>query len=150
MLNRINRRSFIRRGAKVLAFVAGGVALASLLRQFFPRSTGQKRRVNLGRLNDYPVDTFTFVEDQKVYLYRDHEGVRAVSAVCTHLGCILESNDEGFLCPCHGSCYSLTGKVLSGPAPGDLNWFRIGGSPDGRLYIDMNSMVTPDFKFLIT
>merc|ERR1719188_903581 len=43
----------------------------------------------------------------------------ALNAVCTHLGCVVPWNKaEGkFMCPCHGSQYDNTGKVVRGPAP---------------------------------
>jgi ubiquinol-cytochrome c reductase iron-sulfur subunit len=42
-----------------------------------------------------------------------------VSANCTHLGCIpkvVESGAEGWACPCHGSVFDMTGRILRGPA----------------------------------
>ncbi len=42
-----------------------------------------------------------------------------LSAVCTHLGCVVpwNSSEDKFICPCHGSQYDNTGKVVRGPAP---------------------------------
>lgn len=42
-----------------------------------------------------------------------------LNAVCTHLGCVVPWNKAAnkFLCPCHGSQYDETGKVVRGPAP---------------------------------
>ncbi len=46
---------------------------------------------------------------------------------CTHLGCAFryEADKKNFLCPCHVSEFSLDGKVLSGPAPRDLDRYEV-------------------------
>ena len=46
----------------------------------------------------------------------------ALNAVCTHLGCVVPWNvaENKFMCPCHGSQYDNTGKVIRGPAPRSL------------------------------
>lgn len=47
---------------------------------------------------------------------------KVFSAVCTHMGCIVNQIANGRIdCPCHGSEYSITdGAVLAGPAPKPL------------------------------
>ncbi|MGN7661917.1 MAG: ubiquinol-cytochrome c reductase iron-sulfur subunit [Anaplasma sp.] len=43
--------------------------------------------------------------------------------VCTHLGCVpveLKDGGRGWYCPCHGSKYDTSGRVVSGPAPLNL------------------------------
>jgi len=47
---------------------------------------------------------------------------KAFSAVCTHMGCIVNQVSNGTIdCPCHGSQYSIsTGAVVAGPAPSPL------------------------------
>jgi glycine/D-amino acid oxidase-like deaminating enzyme/nitrite reductase/ring-hydroxylating ferredoxin subunit len=60
---------------------------------------------------------------ERVAAYRDEQGsVHAVSAVCTHLRCILGWNptDRTWDCPCHGSRFALDGAVLHGPATARL------------------------------
>jgi glycine/D-amino acid oxidase-like deaminating enzyme/nitrite reductase/ring-hydroxylating ferredoxin subunit len=54
-----------------------------------------------------------------VAVYRDDAGtVHARSAVCTHLGCHVQWNQEerSWDCPCHGSRFDVDGAVLNGPA----------------------------------
>lgn len=65
-------------------------------------------------------------------VYRDAEGtLHACSAICPHLGCIVEWNgaEQTFDCPCHGSRFTATGKVVSGPANTDL---KPAEAEDGR------------------
>ncbi len=59
----------------------------------------------------------------KVAVYRDPKGeVHEMSAVCRHLGCIVNWNtmENTWDCPCHGSRYDAMGKVFQGPANSDL------------------------------
>jgi len=53
--------------------------------------------------------------------------VRAFSAVCTHLGCIVSwKKDEGiFFCPCHAGKFDPNGNVISGPPPKPLLKYRV-------------------------
>lgn len=59
------------------------------------------------------------VNGERCAVYRDPDGhLHAVSATCTHLGCIVHFNDAdpGWECPCHGSRFGTDGSVLDGPA----------------------------------
>ena len=59
----------------------------------------------------------------QVAAYRDEQGeLHAVSAVCTHLACIVAWNEaeKSWDCPCHGSRFDHEGRVLHGPAVKDL------------------------------
>ncbi len=63
----------------------------------------------------------------KYWLSNTNEGVLAISAVCTHLGCLFAWNDANnrFECPCHGSKFQASGKYIEGPAPRSLDRFAI-------------------------
>lgn len=54
-------------------------------------------------------------------------GFVALSSICTHQGCTVAYNStSGNLeCPCHGSVYSISGNVLTGPAPAALHTYNI-------------------------
>jgi len=61
---------------------------------------------------------------KKIAAYRDESGVlHERSAVCVHLGCIVDwnSKEKTWDCPCHGSRYDAYGKVFQGPANRNLN-----------------------------
>jgi Rieske Fe-S protein len=63
------------------------------------------------------------IDGDNVAAFRDHQGqLHAVSAACSHMGCLLGWNsvDKTWDCPCHGSRFSLTGEVLHGPAVSPL------------------------------
>lgn len=54
---------------------------------------------------------------------RSDAEVTVFSPVCPHLGCQFDwdASTSKFRCPCHGSVYSIDGKVLGGPAPRPLD-----------------------------
>lgn len=63
------------------------------------------------------------IKGRYIATYKGSDGrISKVSGVCTHQNCILKWNNiqKTWECPCHGSVFSKTGKVLSGPANKDL------------------------------
>lgn len=60
---------------------------------------------------------------KRVDAYRNDQGqLHVVSAICTHMGCILHWNnaEKSWDCPCQGSRFSVDGEVLEGPAYNNL------------------------------
>jgi len=65
---------------------------------------------------------------KKIAVYRDYDNtLKAFSAVCPHLGCIVHWNgdEKSFDCPCHGSRFDTDGSVTNGPAQSDLSKIQI-------------------------
>ena len=95
-------------------------------------------RFHVGMPEDYPVNSVSFLREQQVYVVRTAEGFTALSAVCTHLGCITQWRpDENLIaCPCHGSKFSREGKKVAGPAPRPLSHLSMQLAPDGQLVVD--------------
>lgn len=62
--------------------------------------------------------------DPTYIVIESKEAIRdyGINAVCTHLGCVVPWNtaENKYKCPCHGSQYDETGKVIRGPAPHSL------------------------------
>lgn len=144
-----SRREFIKKIPVWAAAGAGLLASAGLLRQFIPRSGTYGKRFRIGRLSDFPLNSFTYLPERQLYVYRDNEGIRALSAVCTHLGCIVVKSGDGFLCPCHGSCYNGKGEVVSGAASRDLPWYAMYREPDGQLVVDQARPAGPGQKLIL-
>jgi len=86
----------------------------------------------------YPVNSVTYIQEQEVYIVRAEQGFFAVSAICTHLGCITSWHPEHKLieCPCHGSKFKEDGVKVAGPAPAPLPHFSITLTTDGELLVN--------------
>jgi Rieske Fe-S protein len=84
-----------------------------------PRPTGTV----LGAASDIPVGGGAIYTAAKVVVTQPASGqYKAFSAVCTHVGCIVNKVTNGTIdCPCHGSEFKITnGAVVTGPAPSPL------------------------------
>ena len=82
------------------------------------------------------------------YLVADDRGVFALTAICTHRGClVLSEGPTGFGCPCHDSAYNLQGEVTEGPAKLPLRHLEVKAiEPKGLLQVDVSSTVPPETR----
>lgn len=138
---------FLTGTATVVAGVNG--FLAATARFLFPNVLYEpSSRFSIGRPNEFPTGTATFLPERRVFIFNNPAGYYAISSICTHLGCNVRHVDgEGFSCPCHGSRFDQNGEVVSGPAPRRLAWFGLSLSPRGELVVDEQRVVEPDYRF---
>jgi cytochrome b6-f complex iron-sulfur subunit len=95
-----------------------------------PEKRDAERTVSAGLLADYRVGEGRLVRHgvTPFYVVRlDATRVLALSAVCTHVRCILdyEPARRTLVCPCHDGRFDLSGNVLSGPPPRPLPGFPV-------------------------
>lgn len=140
----IKRRDFLGRIAIGSMTGVGIIGLLGSLDLPIPRISQTDNKFKVGRVVDFPLDAFTYIEEKNIYVYRERRSIKAVSAICTHLGCVVRKNEDGFTCPCHGSSFDRSGKVLAGPAPRDLDWLKVEMSPEGKLIINASQQVKAD------
>jgi len=142
--NPCNRRDFMEKAGKA-AFLSGvGLAALGSLAGLKPRVLPDpSEQFKIGAPQDFPSGTVKIFEKENVAVFNDREGLYAISLVCTHLGCIVSLNEqeERFDCPCHGSKFTLEGKVTKAPAPKALEWFQVSLQPDGQLMVDKGAPV---------
>ena len=145
-----SRRDFLTRlGLGACALTAAGTAF-TVLDYLEPKVLFEPpTEFKAGNIQDYPEGTIKFNEEQKAYIIGGQGGVFALSAVCTHLGCITRYHaDEGVIaCPCHGSRFDTDGNVSHGPAPRALPWLEVKADASGNLTVD-TGVVVPHGKVL--
>lgn len=132
----VTRRDFLKLASAAVLTAAGLLGLDGLFR-FLDTQTepSPKTDFDLGLPAKYPLGSRTVVPDVPALLVRSEVGFSALSLVCTHLGCTVESQLDGFTCPCHGSRFDLQGSVTRGPASKPLNSLRTGITSDGNLHL---------------
>ena len=145
----LDRREFFPIGVAALLTATLGF-VASTLRFLVPNVLYEpSRRFIVGRAQDFPQGTATFLPDRRLFVFNSADGLYAISSICTHLGCNVKKGGPGFTCPCHGSQYDENGKVVHGPAPQSLSWFALSITPRGQLLVDLDRIVQPDFRLRV-
>ena len=102
-------------------------------------------RFKAGLPENFSPGSVTLNKEQKVFIVRAKEGYfYALSAVCTHLGCIANWKPEDGIvaCPCHGSKFDRNGNVIAGPAPRPLQRFAMSIDDQGQLLVDKSVIVS--------
>jgi len=134
----LDRRQFVKVGATSLG-VAGLGACVFGFRYLSPNVLYEPSPiVSVGRPERYAVGSVTLDPRFGIFVVRAQEGFYALSAVCTHLGCLSTwKADSGVIaCPCHGSTFRRDGTTIGGPAPAPLPWLKMWLSDDGYLIVD--------------
>ena len=140
------RRDFLGAAAIGSAVAALGVAAIGAARLPMPSVFPEANtRVKLGPPAQFSDVAATAVPEHRLWVLSDAGGLYAMSAVCTHLACIVQSQDEaGYFCPCHGSRFDHNGKPTAGPAPGPLHYLKLSLSADGQLQVDKQQRTTAE------
>jgi cytochrome b6-f complex iron-sulfur subunit len=121
-----NRRKFLAAGLGGIAAALAAGVIYPLFRYLAPqRSAGTQGKVTFPE-SAVPPDGakfFDFRGSTGVIVRKKGGDLVALSAVCTHLGCIVqwEKEKQDFLCPCHAGRYTADGAVVSGPPPRPLS-----------------------------
>lgn len=162
-----SRRSFLTKSTKGLLGCGVLAGIWPYIRSLFPNVLYEPpSRFKVGRPDQFS-DGITFLEDRRIYIFREGSAFHCVSGVCTHLGCTVKyspfrqerdltvrdisyrSKGE-FHCPCHGSKFYDEGTNYAGPAPRPLKWYLLEISPeDGQLVVNISRDVNRDFRLVV-
>jgi cytochrome b6-f complex iron-sulfur subunit len=146
----VSRRDFLGLASAGVVILSSLTALAGILRIAKPDvHYEESKKFKIGKPENFPVGTIKKLEDKKVHIFSDENGLHAITSVCTHLGCLVAMTDKGFQCPCHGSKYDRDGRVIAGPAPRNLPWLEISESEDGTLVVDAAKEVKKGTTFTV-
>lgn len=105
-------------------------------------------RFNAGSLEKYAPGSVTEDLEHGIYLVRNRSGaIYAMSAVCTHLGCLTfyKQQENIIACPCHGSKFTGEGEVIQGPAPAPLPRYYVELNERSQLIVDKSQLVDDSF-----
>lgn len=134
-----SRRDFLKLATTGLLSAAGLMGLGGLFRFLdYESDAPAKKVIDVGSADLYPIGTRTVLSDIPAVLVSSETGFTALSLVCTHLGCTVESTGDGFRCPCHGSRYSEQGRVERGPARQNLQQLRVEVTPDNHVLVHVD------------
>ncbi|HKT21047.1 MAG TPA: Rieske 2Fe-2S domain-containing protein, partial [Nitrososphaerales archaeon] len=138
------RRGFIRAAAGLAGLVGVGVVVGSIK---LPTPTSGTKTTTTGsvqgsvaNVNDLHVGVPVYFEYPAGYpnaLIKNSDGsLTALSILCTHVccECSFDSSSSSFFCPCHGSLFDSSGRVVRGPASTDLPAISLRVDGSGNVY----------------
>jgi cytochrome b6-f complex iron-sulfur subunit len=129
-----NRREFIKKALYGILTFFGLGCLLSWLTVLAPQGDNERELTFVPLLPEDEIPRQGVRKKELVYAIAGKErrtrvfivaaggGFSVLSAVCSHLGCLVNYNKrkQEFLCPCHGGRYDLSGKNIAGPPPEPL------------------------------
>ncbi|MGH7363035.1 MAG: ubiquinol-cytochrome c reductase iron-sulfur subunit [Candidatus Methylomirabilales bacterium] len=152
------RRDFFTAAGWGAVLVYLGTVLLAFTRFMFPRVLFEPNPVfEAGAPESFLVGIVDerFKNEKRVWIVRREDGLYAMLAICTHLGCTpnwLKAENK-FKCPCHGSGFKRDGTNFEGPAPRPLDRIKIVRTPEGKLVVDKSAIyrmapgVPPDVQY---
>ncbi len=146
-MKRMKRRDFLKKAIKVF-FSIIAAAVLSVFIYIYPSKIKERRLqfVYIMDEDDLPRKGIRKVEFQykaddkevanRVFLAAAGGDLTAFSSVCTHLGCLVnwDNNKKEFICPCHAGKYDMNGNVIAGPPPKPLTRLPL-KIEDGKVYV---------------
>jgi len=128
----MTRQHFLRRLLRISVWSCGLALVGWPVLRFVTWREARTRTVVFAAGEQTP-----FAAKDGVILVPAGETLQALSARCTHLGCLVHYHDlrKELVCPCHKSAYSLQGKRIRGPAASDLEVLQAEKLENGGLAI---------------
>jgi Rieske Fe-S protein len=141
----MERRDFIK---NCTILCAGSIGLSALMQScgtiHYATSSLDSNKIKISKTEFVNAKNikrkFIVVRSEKlqfpICVYNIDNKYSAVYMQCTHQGCELHPNKTSLVCPCHGSEFSIDGKVQNPPADKDLKQFKI-ITDNENIYIEL-------------
>jgi cytochrome b6-f complex iron-sulfur subunit len=132
--SQVDKKPISRRRLMAYAWIgAAAIVMGELIGGTFaflwPRRKGPKVETVFiaGKVTDFKVGEVIPFRKERTFISRTEGGFLAISAICTHLHCIVNWNEmlKKFECPCHGAKFNQNGVVLEGPPPRPLDLYKL-------------------------
>jgi cytochrome b6-f complex iron-sulfur subunit len=132
--SQVDKKPISRRRLMAYAWIgAAAIVMGELIGGTFaflwPRRKGPKVETVFiaGKVTDFKVGEVIPFRKERTFILRTEGGFLAISAICTHLHCIVNWNEmlKKFECPCHGAKFNQNGEVLEGPPPRPLDLYKL-------------------------
>lgn len=130
---RSTRRRFLARALGAWGIVTAAPILGMILEYITPRklAVAERQSLTIDSVRDIVAkgsEVLRFGSEPVIVIHTREGQFKAFSARCTHLGCIVHFQSQGwqhFYCNCHGSEYDVNGVNIAGPAPKPLPPYRV-------------------------
>ncbi|ACF12945.1 Rieske (2Fe-2S) domain protein [Chloroherpeton thalassium ATCC 35110] len=128
---RAERRGFLEKIVAGMATLLGISVLYPVSQYVIPpaKKKAVETQKAVGKVSEVPQDSgkiYRFAGDRVLVLNYKGE-LKAMSAVCTHLGCLVQwrTDEQLVYCACHGARYTKEGEIISGPQPAPLKPYGV-------------------------
>lgn len=124
--SRKNRRKLIK------TLIMSVISLPLIGRFLVPRMKHRKTNLRISK-GEIPGGGALIFRKKKIAVIRKNQDIYALDLTCTHLGCTVNATTKGFICPCHGSVFTIHGDVVKGPANHPLKTLAVKENGDDVL-----------------
>jgi cytochrome b6-f complex iron-sulfur subunit len=95
----------------------------------------------VGSVDDFEVGSVRRFSEGPFFVLRDEAGFWAMTAICTHEQCTVNTGTDKLPCPCHGSVFDFNGNVVHGPASKPLSNLSVAIDGDNAVSVDSSKIV---------
>ncbi len=137
---KISRREFVDWIIKGGLFATLAGMILPALAYIWPVMGGgpSKQNEEVGSEDEFPLwgSKKVIVGGSALLVIRTPTGYRAFSAICTHLGCLVDwdKQQREIVCPCHAGVFDQEGRNVSGPPPRPLPTYEVKVA-DGKVFV---------------